>query len=86
MRVVSNNCGVASRGEKLLDPTITSRLRCRYLTRDHPYLLLQPIKEEQVLLVPRVVIYHDVLSDSEIAIVKNHAAPQVCSSKRRRAF
>ena len=55
----------------MLDRQIESRLRCRYVSRGLAHLMLSPLKEEESLLVPRVVIYHDVISDSEIETIKN---------------
>jgi prolyl 4-hydroxylase len=38
---------------------------------------LQPIKEEEAYLNPRILIYHDVITDKEIDIVKKMAQPRV---------
>jgi len=64
------------RGEKLMDPKVEGRLRCRYITNNHPYLLLAPIKEEEAYLNPRLVIYHDVVSDAEGETAKMLAQPR----------
>ena len=38
---------------------------------------IAPIKEEEIFLKPRLVIYYDVLSDEEIETVKDFASPRV---------
>jgi hypothetical protein len=38
---------------------------------------IAPIKEEEVFLKPRLVIFYDVISDQEIQIVKDFASPRV---------
>ena len=60
-----------------MDPKVEGRLRCRYITNNHPYLLLAPIKEEEAYLNPRLVIYHDVVSDAEGETAKMLAQPRV---------
>jgi len=55
---------------------VESRLRCRYTTNNHPFLLLSPIKEEEAFLNPRLVIYYDVISDAESDTVKRLAQPR----------
>ncbi len=66
-----------NRGEKLMDPKIEGRLRCRYITNNVPFFFIQPIKMEEALLNPRIVVYHDVMSDDEIETVKKMAKPRV---------
>ena len=60
-----------------MDPKIESQLRCRYVHRGEPFLKLQPVKEEEAYLSPRIVVYHDVLFDDEIATIKRLAQPRV---------
>ncbi|XP_046656301.1 prolyl 4-hydroxylase subunit alpha-1-like [Daphnia pulicaria] len=64
------------RGEKLMDPKIEGRLRCRYVTNNVPFFFIQPIKMEEALLKPKIVVYHDVMSDDEIETVKKMAKPR----------
>nr|CAH0108398.1 unnamed protein product [Daphnia galeata] len=64
------------RGEKLMDPEIEAPLRCRYVTNNVPYFFIQPIKMEEALMNPRIVIYHDVISDEEIDTLKKLAQPR----------
>lgn len=66
------------RGEKHIDPKTEGRLRCRYVTNNVPFLLIQPIKMEEAYHKPLIVIYHDVISDDEIETVKKLAQPRVC--------
>ena len=60
-----------------MDPKVAGRLRCRYVTNNQPFLFLQPVKMEEAFLKPRIVIYHDVISDDEIETVKKMAQPRV---------
>ncbi len=60
-----------------MDPKIEGRLRCRYVTNNVPYFFIQPIKMEEALLKPRIVVYHDVISDEEIETIKRLAQPRV---------
>ncbi|XP_046860275.1 prolyl 4-hydroxylase subunit alpha-1-like isoform X2 [Xenia sp. Carnegie-2017] len=55
-------------------------LLCRY-KMDHPLLRLKPAKEEIVLVKPRIVIYRDILRDSEIETIKDVARPHLERSK-----
>lgn len=64
------------RGEKLMDLRIEGSLRCRYITRNVPFFFIQPIKMEEASLKPLIVVYHDVISDEEIATVKKLAQPK----------
>lgn len=56
-----------------------ARLTCRYRHNNHPYLILRPVKEEQVLDKPVVYLFHDVVNDREIAMIKSLALPRVNS-------
>ncbi|XP_046656322.1 prolyl 4-hydroxylase subunit alpha-1-like [Daphnia pulicaria] len=64
------------RGEKLLDPKVEGRLRCRYVTNNVPFFFIQPVKMEEALLKPLLVIYHGVIFDAEIDVVKKLAQPR----------
>ncbi|CAL1543171.1 unnamed protein product [Lymnaea stagnalis] len=65
------------RGEDVMPVKNAHKLTCRYLTNNHPLLLLQPAKEETVHFDPWVVIYHDVMSDEEIKQIKHLATPRL---------
>ena len=54
-----------------------SKLFCRYSYGQHPYLTIAPYKEEDVFLKPRILLYHEVLSDKEISTIKELATPRV---------
>uniref|UniRef100_A0A1I8PVM6 procollagen-proline 4-dioxygenase n=1 Tax=Stomoxys calcitrans TaxID=35570 RepID=A0A1I8PVM6_STOCA len=45
-------------------------LRCGYLTETHPFLLLAPIKVEELNHDPLLVTFYDVLSDKEIETLR----------------
>ncbi|XP_055380893.1 prolyl 4-hydroxylase subunit alpha-1 [Condylostylus longicornis] len=51
-------------------------LRCRYVSHDVPFLKLAPLKWEEASLNPLIVMYHDVMYDNEIELVKKMAKPR----------
>ncbi|BFZ17688.1 hypothetical protein BsWGS_20727 [Bradybaena similaris] len=65
------------RGENIMPIANKDKLVCRYVTNNHPLLLLQPAKEEMVHWNPFLVIYHDVMSDAEIKQIKQMATPRL---------
>ncbi|XP_049867834.1 prolyl 4-hydroxylase subunit alpha-1 isoform X2 [Pectinophora gossypiella] len=64
------------RGEMEIPNEIAKRLTCRYLTENHPYLKLAPIKSEQRYIDPDVYVFYDVISDSEIEYIQELAKPR----------
>jgi len=54
---------------------IKSQLHCLYNNTNSPFLRLAPLKMELVGLDPYMVIYHDVISPSEILELQSQAAP-----------
>ncbi|XP_072026106.1 prolyl 4-hydroxylase subunit alpha-2-like [Amphiura filiformis] len=40
--------------------------KCQFVHRNNPNLFIQPIKEEVVSLSPPIVLFHDIVTDSEI--------------------
>lgn len=52
-------------------------LHCHYNTTTDPFLKLAPLKMEQISLDPYVVLYHDVISDLEIEVLKIMATPNL---------
>ena len=60
-----------------MDAKAEGALRCRYVTNNNPFLLLAPVKEEEVFLKPRLVVYHDVISEEEMETVKRLSKPKV---------
>jgi prolyl 4-hydroxylase len=66
------------RGEGRTKQSQNQNLKCTYSTRNNnPYFALRRVKEEQVHLEPPVWIFHDVIYDSEIEIIKKIAIPLV---------
>ncbi|XP_071037878.1 prolyl 4-hydroxylase subunit alpha-2-like [Parasteatoda tepidariorum] len=59
---------------RTVTPLYSSQLSCHLLSH-HPYLLLQPIKEEKLWKEPKISIFHDVISEKEIEIMKTLALP-----------
>jgi prolyl 4-hydroxylase len=54
-----------------------AKLKCWYDSRRKPYFLLMPIKVEQNSIEPAIYTFYEMLSDAEIEIIKELAAPQV---------
>ncbi|XP_061406646.1 prolyl 4-hydroxylase subunit alpha-1-like isoform X2 [Lethenteron reissneri] len=62
----------------LMTPRRQRRLSCRYWDgRRHPLLVLAPLMEEDEWDRPRIVRYHDIVSDEEIRHVKELAKPRL---------
>uniref|UniRef100_T1GCC6 procollagen-proline 4-dioxygenase n=2 Tax=Eukaryota TaxID=2759 RepID=T1GCC6_MEGSC len=62
-------------------PQQTKDLFCSYASNDNPFLKLAPFKLEVISLEPNIVIYHDVLYNSEIDFFKTKALPFITRSK-----
>ncbi|XP_051721219.1 prolyl 4-hydroxylase subunit alpha-2-like [Ctenopharyngodon idella] len=57
-------------------------LSCRYSTGGgNPRLMYAPVKEEVEWDEPRIIRYHDIISDREIEILKNISRPQLSRSE-----
>jgi hypothetical protein len=67
---------------KLLSPSRRSKLSCRYHHNNHPYLIIQPVKQEQLIDRPAIFLFHDVVSDSDINRIKQLAEPLVSNRER----
>ncbi|KAJ9592145.1 hypothetical protein L9F63_001261, partial [Diploptera punctata] len=62
--------------EHQMPASITAKLKCRYTDRGNPYLRLARVKEEEAYLDPLILIYHDVIYDSEIETIKKLSMPR----------
>ncbi|XP_051721198.1 prolyl 4-hydroxylase subunit alpha-2-like [Ctenopharyngodon idella] len=61
-----------------------SALSCRYSTGGgNPRLMYAPVKEEVEWDEPRIIRYHDIISDREIEILKNISRPHLSRSEIR---
>uniref|UniRef100_A0A8C9YHX9 procollagen-proline 4-dioxygenase n=1 Tax=Sander lucioperca TaxID=283035 RepID=A0A8C9YHX9_SANLU len=67
------------RGEGIrMTPRRQSRLFCRYHDNNrHPMYVIGPVKQEDEWDRPRILRYHDIVSDAEIERVKELAKPRV---------
>jgi len=66
------------RGEDVMPNEDKHLLKCFYTTSgDHPLLLLAPAKVEEYFLSPYIRLYHDIISDNEIEIVKQISTPML---------
>ncbi|KAK9505080.1 hypothetical protein O3M35_009222 [Rhynocoris fuscipes] len=57
--------------------SITSKLKCRYVHNNNPYLRLAPLKEEEAYHKPRIILYRQAMDDSEIEVIKRLAQPRL---------
>ena len=64
-----------------MDVFTESQLDCNYAgaKESSPFMKLQSIKREHVSLNPPVTVFHDVISDKEINVLKAIAQPMVPS-------
>lgn len=63
------------------DPKVLAQLKCRYVTNKSAFLKIAPFKLEEASLEPRIVVYHDVIYDKEIELVKQMAKPRVSKNR-----
>lgn len=64
------------RGEIGPDADVLAQLKCRYVA-NRPFLKIAPLKLEEANLSPYIVVYHDVMYDNEIELIKQMAKPRV---------
>ncbi|KAI6171007.1 Prolyl 4-hydroxylase alpha-related protein PH4 [Aphelenchoides bicaudatus] len=64
------------RGEFKPDPVMDSKVYC-YYKNDRPFLKIAPFKVEILRYDPLVVLFKEVISDSEIAVIKELATPRL---------
>uniref|UniRef100_A0A2P2I4Y7 procollagen-proline 4-dioxygenase n=1 Tax=Hirondellea gigas TaxID=1518452 RepID=A0A2P2I4Y7_9CRUS len=64
------------RGEIRTSPSITAKYTCRYQYGPHPLLRIAPVRSEIAHIDPTITIYHNVLSEGEIEIIKQLALPR----------
>lgn len=58
------------RGELKPSPKEEAPLRCRYLTHTSAFLKIAPLKYEEISLDPYIVVFHGVMYDTEIELIK----------------
>nr|XP_021326960.1 prolyl 4-hydroxylase subunit alpha-1-like [Danio rerio] len=79
---LSSNYEALCRGE--VDERTSKRQRalsCRYSTSGgNPRLMYAPVKEEELWDEPKIIRFHDVISDTEIETLKDIARPQLSRS------
>ncbi len=64
------------RGEDVVKYNLAHKLTCQY-RRHHPIFYLSPLKEEVLYFEPRLLTYHDLMTDSEVARIKKLATPKL---------
>lgn len=65
------------RGQLQPEPKLLAQLKCRYVKNGSPFLKIAPLKLEEASLKPYIVVYHEVLYDKEIELIKQMAKPRV---------
>ena len=68
------------RGEEFITEHQRSQLICTYNFGKHNFLKIGPLKEEEVFLKPRIVLFHDFLTSGEISRIKASATPKLSRS------
>ncbi|CAH1246425.1 P4HA1 [Branchiostoma lanceolatum] len=67
-----------------ITPSRGKHLKCRYFTNNnHPRLLLAPQRLEQVFDKPKMWIFHNILTDPEMEVIKKIAQPRLRRSTAR---
>ena len=64
------------RGEEFVTVEERSKMMCRYNFGKHSFLKIGPLKEEEVFLNPRIVLFHDFLTESEMDTIRDMATPR----------
>lgn len=72
------------RGEVKPEPQLLAKLKCRYVTEKSPFLTIAPLKLEEASLNPYIVVYHDVIYDDEIELIKRMAKPRVSIEQKHK--
>ena len=65
------------RGDIKPSPAQLAPLRCRYINNNSAFLKIAPLKIEEANLNPYIVVFHDIMYDSEIELIKKLAKPRV---------
>ncbi|CAH1713702.1 unnamed protein product [Aphis gossypii] len=53
---------------------LTCESKCRYQTKNSPYWILMPFKEEDISINPSIKLYHDIIYDKEIELITKMAS------------
>ncbi|XP_068233922.1 prolyl 4-hydroxylase subunit alpha-1-like [Palaemon carinicauda] len=69
------------RGNSMLRDASKTNLKCYISSRGSPYLILRPIKVEQVIHDPELYLFYDVISDKESKVIKDLSSNQLERSK-----
>ncbi|RWS27155.1 vacuolar protein sorting-associated protein 33A-like protein [Leptotrombidium deliense] len=65
------------RGESIKKPVATADLKCYMTNRGHPWLIMQPVKVEELHIDPYIAIFHHLLTDNESETIKTLSAPML---------
>lgn len=70
---------LCKRGKQLNESDV-DRLKCYMEHSVSHFLRIAPLKVEEVKLIPRILVYHEVISDDEISILIDLAKDRVIIS------
>lgn len=70
-----NKYNLLCSGQEKIEQEITNRMFCEYGQKQHPRFLLKPLKIEYIYDDPHITIYHDLVRDWEMEVVKEKARP-----------
>jgi len=56
---------------------LTYESKCRYQTKNSPYWILMPFKEEDISINPSIKLYHDFIYNEEIKTITKMASKDV---------
>ena len=66
----------ASLNRSYVENSTASKLKCYFWDNlGNPWLLLQPVKTEVMSISPHVIVFYNVISDTEITHIKDRATP-----------
>lgn len=65
------------RRDVLLPVDVISELKCFYTTNSIPFLFIAPFKVEEAYKQPHILIYHNIITDTEIETLKKLSQPRV---------
>lgn len=71
------------RGDIKPTPSDTAELFCKYESAKTPFIKIAPLKYEEISIDPYIIVYHDVIYDSEIRKIKSLSRPIVSVLKHK---
>ncbi|XP_055381320.1 prolyl 4-hydroxylase subunit alpha-1-like [Condylostylus longicornis] len=76
-KILSTFCQRAQKNKRIT----AKKLICQYQMKNHPFLKLAPLKTEIYNWDPYIVVFHDVISNDEIKVIKNISSNNLLRGK-----